>query len=322
MARLTGAIGVGLTVGLLPALPPFLTRTHAADSTTHARIQDPRLNECSGLERSRRHDGVFWALNDSGGQPELFALDAAGRALGRVRVLGAKNVDWEGITADDDGHLYLHDGGNNLNQRRDLVVYRIPEPSALDGEVTVDQVIPFVFPDQAAFPPAARNFDSEALFWDEGALHLLTKHRGDSRTTLRRFPAPRDPGTDAEGRGTPPGAPVSPPLTLELLGSFELGGDPDRFGGKVTAADRSPDGAWLAVLTYHAIFLFPRPAQPGGWLSGTPHRIDLDQLITQQDEALAWDGDGLLFSNEGGDLFRIANPLDPGCRRFPAPGCR
>jgi hypothetical protein len=55
------------------------------------------IDESSGMVRPRRHPGVFWTHNDSGGTPELFAVDRAGRLLGRVRLPGVRNRDWEDL---------------------------------------------------------------------------------------------------------------------------------------------------------------------------------------------------------------------------------
>ncbi len=295
------------------ALPPGIVGSlEAAD-----------LDESSGLVASRLHPGLFWSLNDSGGDPELFAIGRDGSDKGRVQVRFAIANDWEDLAIDPQGAVWIHDGGNNKNRRRDLTVYRVPEPEALQGVVDADRAVRFVFPDQDAFPsPGNVNFDSEALFWDGDRLLLLTKHRSDTHTKLYRFPAgiQTDPTWDPVALLAPGKKP--PGVVLELLGAFDLGGDPDNFGGKVTAADLSPDGRRLAVLTYHALFVFERPEGTPNWLAGPHRRIDFEQLVTMQCEAISWDGGALLFTNEQRAVMRITNPLDPACVRFPSQGCR
>lgn len=271
---------------------------------------DGRLTEPSGLTAGQQ-PGVFWTHNDSGDGPVLYAVTIDGRLLGRYRVDGAGAEDWEAVTADGQGRLYVGDIGNNANDRRDLVVYRVAEPAVpLDGAVaegtlTVERAIRFHYPDQTEFPPKARNYDAEALFWDpragEGALYLLSKHRGDMRTVLYRFDA-------LEGAES---------IALSARGSVEVGGDPDRFGGMVTGADLSPDGRYLAVLTYHALFVFERPATGDDWLAELRNRIDFDQDVTVQAEAVVWHGDAVVFTNEQGSIFRVESPLTPREGRFP-----
>ena len=257
------------------------------------------LGESSGLVASRRHPGVFWTHNDSGDKARLFAIDGRGKVLARVKVRGAEAVDWEDIAMDDEGRIWIGDVGNNTNTRKDLTVYRVPEPKSLkEDEVEVDRKVRFRFPDQHRFPdPTARNFDAEGLFFDDGTLWLFSKHRSDQQTTLYRFPK-----TKGE-------------VELERIGDFELGGDPDRFGGMATAADLSPDGGSLALLSYHAIFLFHRGET--GWFDGEQRRIALDQIVTGQCEGLAWSEGALWFTNEDRSLFRVDEPWR--AERFPEP---
>lgn len=264
-------------------------------------ITGPRLpdavDESSGLTASRRTPGVFWTLNDSGGAPELFAVRVDGTAVGTVALSGAKNVDWEAITLDGAGNLWVGDIGNNGNARRDLGLYVLPEPLPGDGVVTDVRFVPVYYPEQRAFPPAARNFDAEALFADGETIYLLTKHRGDTRTVLYRVP---------------PGRPDAPeaPRALERLADFDVRGDPENHGGMVTGAALSADGQHLAVLSYHSIFLFARPTRPGQWFETLVREIPLRMREFRQCEAIAWRGADLVVTNEDGQIFTLESPLD------------
>jgi len=257
-------------------------------------IEAEAIVESSGLVASRAHPGVFWTHNDSGDVPRLFAIDASGALLGEFRVAGATHRDWEDIAADDAGHLFAGDFGNNNNDRRDLVVYRIPEPdpTAVTGVARVDRTLRFRFADQHAYPdPERRNFDAEALFWMDGALYLFTKHRSNAATKLYRL------SIESSGAES----------VLEPLARLPL---PDERGARmVTAADyQLVDGGLLALLTYRAIHLFAREDTPGVAFREI-HRIALVPRRVGQIESLAWDGDALLFGNEQRALFRIPDPL-------------
>src|SRR5262245_47557574 len=95
------------------------------------------LREASGVVASRRHPGVFWSHNDSDDLPRLFAFRrdgapvvAAGVDPARYRgvsIDGARNIDWEDITSDPDGRLYIGDIGNNYSTRRNLAIYVVDE---------------------------------------------------------------------------------------------------------------------------------------------------------------------------------------------------
>ena len=276
-----------------------------------AEIQAARISESSGLARSRTHEGVFWTHNDSGDVPRFFAIDADGNLLAEFSVDGADHVDWEDIAIDDAGFLYLGDVGNNSNDRSELVVYRVvePDPAGGDGSVAVDAVLPFSYADQEKLGDRTRmNFDSEAIFWRGGALYVFTKHRSDTETTLYRL----DP--DGKGNGNPGGI-----QRLEPIAHFDLGGDTEGLLGNATAADVSPDGSQLALLTYRGIFLFAweaGAALPTGPVAHQP----LDIGVTQQAESITWDGDALVVGNEQRGLFRIPDPFAPAIVQGAPPG--
>ena len=258
------------------------------------------LAESSGLVASPTHPGVFWTHNDSGDAPRLFAIDAAGELVGEFRVEGAAHSDWEDIAADDAGHLYIGDFGNNANARRDLVVYRIaePDPYAARRVAHVDRTLRFRYADQRAYPAEEqRNFDAEALFWMDGALYLFTKHRSDTDTTLYRLPISE----------------ISQERALEPIARLALPARRRMF--ETTGADlQRAQGGLLALLTYGAIHLFEREAR-GEFPFRPIHRIALDVRRTGQVESIAWDGDALLFGNERRALFRIPDPLS--IERYP-----
>ena len=250
-----------------------------------ARIRADAIDECSGIARSRQHAGVFWVHNDSGDSARFFAIDARGALLAEYALDGARNVDWEDLTVDDAGRLYFGDFGNNRNKRRDLVVYVCAEPAPPTHAGPVLHVplvarLPFRYPDQAAFPDSAHfNFDCEAMFWNAGKLYLLTKHRSDIRTTLYRL----DPAQENREQ------------VVERLGECDI-------GSPVTAADCTPDGKLVAVLSYQYIHLFDAPPQGDNFLAGRAHATLIEG---RQCEGLCFDRDRIVFTNEQSEIYRV-----------------
>ncbi len=277
-------------------------------------VENVALRELSGLARTERA-GVFWGLNDSGGEPRLYAFAEDGTTVGNpagVLVEGATNVDWEELAVAG-RFLVAADLGNNGNARRDLALYLIEEATVERASVPARRV-PVHYPDQRAFPAETWHFDCEAVFGDGEALWFLTKHRrrGEPfgfergtklyRLSLRDLAKPQGQGP---GRSTSDDQNADPSsLELTLVETSALLSAP-------TAAALSPDGARLAVATYREVLVFPAPEarEAGSWLSGTPERFPLPWLETRQVEALAWrNEDSLILANEGGRLFRLRLP--------------
>jgi hypothetical protein len=260
-------------------------------------VLDPVVAESSGLIVSGWSEEVFWTHNDSGDVARIFAIDLTGSVLAEYSVENAVNVDWEAITRDDRGNLLIGDIGNNRNQRRDLTVYVVREPDLESPSRTVraHASVRFRYPEQKAFPdPAARNFDAEALFWWNGRLLLLTKHRSDERTALYLFP--REWGDVV--------------VDLERISETEI-------GSMVTDAAISPDGNHLAVLTYRGITIFAAPEEGWDFLAHPVKTIQFQTSVTMQCEGLAWVGDTLTMTNEQRALHRLHAPLDPRFLTYP-----
>lgn len=181
------------------------------------------LTEVSGLYRASA-DSLWWH-NDGGHGAELFLSDGRGNLRWKGAVPGAVNRDWEDLTADDKGNIYIGDFGNNLNRRRDCAIYIYNPASG-----TLDSIL-YRYPDQQAFPPEPhdQNFDMEAFFWFQDSLHLFSKnrlHQGNYYT--KHYTLPARPGA----------------YEAALRDSLYL------KKRVVTAAAVSPDGRSVALLAY------------------------------------------------------------------------
>ena len=272
---------------LLPFLfwPLLIHAQNSIEWRTYGHFTDRAIAESSGFVKSRQFENVFWTHNDSGDLPRIFATTDKGELIRQVTFEGAKNVDWEDITTDDAGNLYIGDIGNNDNNRRDLTVYVIKEPDPRKANTTqVVKRIHFQYPDQILFAdPQNLNFDSEALFWANGHLYLLTKHRSDRRTALYRF-------ENLDGAQT---------QTLTRLGDFKI-------DGMVTGADASVDGSKLLVLCYEYIYLFEKPRNNDNYLAGQFKRILIE---LRQSEGICFDEPYFMMTNEQREIYRVPEDI-------------
>jgi hypothetical protein len=227
------------------------------------------LAETSGAAWSRRTQGVWWSVNDSGNPPELFALDARGERVGRVHVRRADNVDWEDLASGPcpggGDCLFVADVGDNAGRRRHVDVYRVPEPRPAADQTERAERFRARYPD--------RPHDAEAFFvLPDGRGYVVTKGT-DGPSTLFRFPF------QADGTGEMQAVRVLDPApTLPTL---------------VTGASASPDGRWVALRTYTSLHLY-RTADLLG--AGAPvHTAPLLPLGEPQGEAVALADDGTVL---------------------------
>lgn len=261
--------------------------------------EGPR-KENSGIVGSLTTAGLYWMINDSGDEPRVYPVGERGEAFQSSRygdtpgVLlgGAINVDWEDIAVDGAGRLLIPDFGNNRNDRRDLVIYVVPEPSPLAGRTTYLKRLFFSYPEQTSFPAPKNdfNYDAEALFAVGQDIFVLTKHRSDTATRLYLL---REGQSDS----------VTP---LLLQGQFPI-------EGKVTGADASPDGLRLIVTTYERLWLFERASLTEPFFEG---RVSVLDFEADQVEAVCFsreDGNRLLVADEArGELYHVSlNSLKP-----------
>ena len=197
-----------------------------------------KLDENSGIVSLEQHK--IWLIEDNGNTDEVFEVNFEGQLLRKFKVTNAKNTDWEDLTKDDDGNLYISDTGNNANKRKDLVIYKIPDPTKEAGDKIAAEKIEFSYPEQKEFPPKAKDFkfDAEALFYYSGQLYLITKNKarpfyGDAQ--LYSIPA------------------IKGKHKARLLGSFKL--CRDAAWCSVTAAAISPDKRKIVLLGYGKIWV-------------------------------------------------------------------
>lgn len=239
----------------------------------------PELDEASGVAIGRRAAGVLWAHNDSGDDPVVYAVGAAGEPLGAVRVPGAEHRDWEDLAVGPcpaGSCLYVGDIGDNAGRRAEVHLYRFPEPEpgAPAGGGRAERF-------RMRYPGGPR--DAEALFvLPSGEVFVISKG-GRGPAELFRYPLPLRAGEGVE---------------LERVASLAPAAAPGEVL-QVTGADASPDGGWVAVRAYRTLLLY----RAGPLLAGDVEpalRVDLTPVGEAQGEAVALADDGtVVLASEG-----------------------
>ena len=267
-----------LLLGVAACAPPSLPFSRWAGLITSG-----ELDEISGLAASHVHEGVLWAINDSGNPARLLALNRRGRLLARFEVRGVRNIDWEDLasfTLQGKHYLLVADTGDNGGQRRDIALHVFEEPTTL-----TDAVLRPAWTIRARWPDGPRDCEAVAVDAAAGQVLLVSKKRNPP--DLFTLPLAESRGVrEARRIGRLAGVPQA---SAELRRN-----DPKlaRLFPQVTAADLSPDGRTLAVLTYGSVLFYRRvPAED--WrvaVARTPEAHDVP--LIPQAEALAWSAGG------------------------------
>ncbi|HEX6042228.1 hypothetical protein [Longimicrobium sp.] len=285
MRTFASAAALALASGCGPrADADEVARADAADAkeTLECRITHPELSlgtrvpEASGAALDRRTRGLFWTHGDSGNDPILFAVGVNGQLLGRVRLTGARNRDWEDMAigpCPGGTCVYVADIGNNQARPLDLVLYRAPAPAATDSATAPAEAF------HARFPGNGR--DAEAIFvMPDGEVYIVTKGRTEP-VELWHWPTPLRAG---------------PAVDLERV--REIAPRPTQLGDYVTGAGASRNGRWVAIRTYGRLALYRAADLLAG--GGRPYTLELAALGETWGEGVAIDDDGtVLLVSEG-----------------------
>jgi len=254
------------------------------------------LAESSGIEITGPNS--LYLHNDSGDLPRIFQTDSIGNLIRIINLFNAGAIDYEDITIDENGNMYIGDFGNNFNNRTDLKIYKIPDPDLIQGDSIAASIISFSYPDQTLFPPPPeeQNFDCESMFHLNGLLYIFSKNRGTS-TFCRMYTLPDESGN----------------YIATLVDSFDT-------GTWITSADLSPDEKSMVLLTENAIWLFKNYADDY-FFQGEAIRISIE---SSQKEAIVFRNNHEVlitdekYSGTGGNLYSA--DLSPWIRFPEIPG--
>ena len=112
----------------------FLNTTAYSQNVRTICTMPSSLAENSGMLIS--NSNRIWLHNDSGDSAKLYLIDTLGTILRTVLVQNVIATDWEDITQDNQGNVYIGDFGNNLNNRQNLRFYKIPHPDSCHKRIS------------------------------------------------------------------------------------------------------------------------------------------------------------------------------------------
>ncbi|MEV8375013.1 hypothetical protein AB0P21_19915 [Kribbella sp. NPDC056861] len=295
-SAVAGALGAaprtgGSAVAGALAAAPRAGNSAAADPTPGApkklfSIDDPRVDESSGLAKSAKYDSIWWTVNDSGDTARVFGVDKTGKVRIQLK-FKAPVKDVEAIGVDRDGTIYIADIGDNNRSRDTIEVYTIPEPSALEDDDDVKfHRYDFEYPDGP--------HDAETLLIEPETkrLYFVTKVK------------------------TKPGAFYAAPATASREGTNKLTKLADVPAGPYGFTDGTfmPDGKTVVLRTYIDVATMT-------W-GDTPALVARAGTPVAQGESVAVGplGTDILVGSEGksSPVYQMAAPAKPTAAKPPA----
>lgn len=158
---------------------PKTENTQSQDKNLKVEFSLPKkLKEVSGIALSQDQKTI-WAIEDAGNKNVVYGLNRQGELTTDVLVENADNNDWEDITKDAAGNIYIGDFGNNENDRQNLSILKLDLKSDSQKSTKVIQTTKFHYEGQTEFPPKKSNllYDCEAFVEKDGSFYLFTKNR-------------------------------------------------------------------------------------------------------------------------------------------------
>ena len=256
-----------------------------------ARLKNRSIDESSGLVASRTMPGIYWTHNDSGDGPFIYAFDTNGDSVGVWRVPGIDAKDWEDISIGPGPqtgktYLYIGDIGDNGSSRKEIVIYRVPEPGAPpDRKSTRSKPLTTEAAEaiHLRYPDGSHDAETLLVHPVNGNIYIITKVALQNATIFEAA-APLN---------------LTKTTTLKRIREVKL---PSLFGGILTGGSVSPDGRRVALCDYFQAYEITLPDQSTNfddiWKQVL---VSLNFGKRSQGESIAYrlDGRALLGTSEG-----------------------
>ncbi|MEW4923814.1 hypothetical protein [Algibacter sp. 2305UL17-15] len=230
------------------------------------------LKEASAIEKVINSD-LLWTIEDSGNKNNIYGLDLKGNIVKDIDISNSSNIDWEDLTSDNKGNLYIGDFGNNSRNRDDFTIYKV---SNLDADKTTAERINFMLPKKM------NSEDFEAFFLFNNYFYIFSKENKSS--VLLKVP-------NTIGKHT-----------AELITDFKLKGK----RVKITSADISDDGKTIVLLNHDKLWKITN-FKSDNFFKGAIEELKFDH--NSQKEGVCFKDNTTVFitdeknKSEGGNLY-------------------
>ncbi len=132
------------------------------------------LPEISAIEKTTKSN-LFWVVQDAGNNNHIFGLDEKGDIKADITIENAKNRDWEDLTSDKEGNLYIGDFGNNNKEETNFTILKITNPQVKMKRIKAEFI-------RFSLPKDTKPKDFEAFFLYNDYFYVFSKETKKFRT--------------------------------------------------------------------------------------------------------------------------------------------
>ncbi|MGY0391640.1 hypothetical protein ACW5R3_03630 [Bizionia sp. KMM 8389] len=233
------------------------------------------LPEISAIEKTTTSD-LFWVIQDAGNNNHLYGLDDTGSIQADITINNAKNRDWEDLTSDSFGNLYIGDFGNNDADETEFSILKIKNPQK-GMQNTQAEYIRFTLPKDI------NPEDFEAFILYKNHFYVFSKESKKFKT----LKIPNRVGIHE----------------AELIAKYDLKGKDN----KITSAAISSDGKRLYLLNHDKVWEISQ-YKGDAFFDGIIKAIPFDHKTQKEG---VYESNNVLFitdeysKNEGGNLYKL-----------------
>ncbi|WP_298892750.1 hypothetical protein [uncultured Psychroserpens sp.] len=235
------------------------------------------LKETSAIEVTKNPE-LLWVIEDAGNKNNLYALNREGSIIKDIDIDNIQNIDWEDLTSDDDGNMYIGDFGNNSKKRKNFAIYKVTNPKNIDKSTTAN-VISFTLPKKI------KSKDFESFFLYNNAFYLFSK----DHKKCKLFKVPNTIGDHV----------------AEFISEYKFEGKYK----KVTSADISDDGRTVVLLTHDKLWKLTNYTSDD-FFNGTVETVKFEHDSQKEGITLINSNTVLITDektkNEGGNIYSFS----------------
>ncbi len=258
----------------------FAEKPVFGDRVDKSAVSYNKLDEMSGIVKSRQYPDVFWVHNDDGDIKEIYAININGELIETIALDVKKSKDWEDIAtakSQKDGKYYIYVGdiGDNDAEYDTRKIYRIEEPQVNSGQSHKTEKIDEDDIDIIEFEYENGPRDCETLLADplNNDLYLVSKRERNVSVYKLEYPQSYKKINEAKKVAT-----------LEV-------GDKGLMLDQIVGGDISPKGDEILIKSYRDVFYYKREAGESISEAFSKTAISINYLLEPQGEAICWDTD-------------------------------